>query len=74
MLSDIVFVSYVGTNGLNDDQVRVMYPNGKVATLTYDEDDSDAVTAGNFYEYEVTNDVYELAYPEASQQPECGRQ
>ena len=72
MLSDIVFVSYVGTNGLNDDQVRVMYPNGKVATLTYDEDDSDAVTAGNFYEYEVTNDVYELHTPKLLNNPNAG--
>ena len=62
-LADIVFVSYVGTNGLNDDQVRVMYPDGKVATLTYDEDDSDTVVAGQFYEYEVTGGVYELHNP-----------
>ena len=62
-LADIVFVSYVGTNGLNDDQVRVMYPDGKVATLTYDEDDSDKVVAGQFYEYEVTGGVYELHNP-----------
>ena len=71
-LADIVFVSYVGTSGLNDDQVRVMYPDGKVATLTYDKDDSVAVTPGNFYEYEVTNGVYELHTPEIVNNPNPG--
>ena len=47
-LTNVLFVSYVGTNGLNDDQAKVMFPNGDKATITLAEKSFDADWDGDF--------------------------
>ena len=47
-LTNVLFVSYVGTNGLNDDQAKVMFPNGDTATITLAEKNYDADWDGSF--------------------------
>ena len=47
-LANVLFVSYVGTNGLNDDQAKVMFPNGDTATVTLAESNYDADQDGSF--------------------------
>ena len=74
-LDDILFVSYVGTNGLNDNQAKVMFPNGNTTTITLDETkiDSDfdgvydddvinnANAAGKFFEFTKSSKGYKLS-------------
>ena len=70
-LEDVLFVGYVGQDGLTDDQARVMFPNGDKATINLKnnyvvEQNGDPIdaTRGNiaegFYEYNKSGDTYEL--------------
>ncbi len=67
-LTDVLFVSYVGQDGLSNDQARVMFPNGDKATInlknTYsteqDGDKGTAIVPGQFYEYNKSGSTYEL--------------
>ncbi len=67
-LTDVLFVSYVGQDGLSNDQARVMFPNGDKATInlknTYftqqNGDKGTAIVPGQFYEYSKSGSTYEL--------------
>ena len=67
-LSDVLFVAYVGQDGLSNDQARVMFPNGDKATInlknTYSTTQAGAkgapIAAGQFYEYSKSGTTYEL--------------
>ena len=67
-LSDVLFVAYVGQDGLSNDQARVMFPNGDKATInlknTYSTTQAGAkgaqIAAGKFYEYSKSGTTYEL--------------
>ncbi len=67
-LSDVLFVAYVGQDGLSNDQARVMFPNGDKATInlknTYSTTQAGAkgaqIVAGKFYEYSKSGTTYEL--------------
>ncbi len=68
-LTDVLFVAYVGKDGLSNDQARVMFPNGDKATINLKNDyvvdqDGDKVPGtiqdGAFYEYNKSGNTYEL--------------
>ena len=69
-LTDVLFVTCVGQDGLSNDQARVMFPNGDKDTINlkndyYTEQDGDQIktnkiTAGKFYEYSKSGKTYEL--------------
>ena len=70
-LTDVLFVAYVGQDGLSNDQARVMYPNGDKETINlknnYVVDQDGAVIAATrnniaagFYEYSKSGNTYEL--------------
>ena len=67
-LTDVLFVSYVGQDGLSNDQARVMFPNGDKATInlknTYSTTQAGAkgaqIAPGQFYEYSKSGSTYEL--------------
>ena len=60
-------MSYVGQDGLSNDQARVMFPNGDKATInlknTYftqqNGDKGTAIVPGQFYEYSKSGSTYE---------------
>ena len=73
-LDDILFVAYVGQDGLSNDQARVMFPDGKKDTInlkdTYyddtlndgDDKKDDLIVGGQFYEFNKSGNEneYEL--------------
>ena len=71
-LTDVLFVAFVGKDGLSNDQARVMFPNGDKATINLknnyvvDQDgDKSTVNGGSiqdgaFYEYNKSGNTYEL--------------
>ena len=67
-LSDVLFVAYHGTDGLANNQARVMFPNGDEATIdlknTYVEDqnggNAGAIANGMAYEYYKSGAKYQL--------------
>ena len=67
-LADVLFVSYVGVDGLTNDQARVMFPNGDKTTINLKNDyftkqdgtKGTAIVPGNFYEYNKSGNTYEL--------------
>ena len=67
-LTDVLFVAYVGQDGLTNDQAKVMFPNGDKATITlknaYSTTQAGAkgadIKAGQFYEYSKSGNTYEL--------------
>ena len=68
-LDDILFVAYVGQDGLSNEQARVMFPDGKKDTInlkdtSYDSDlngsKNAAIVGGQFYEFNKSNNEYEL--------------
>ena len=68
-LTDVLFVAFVGKDGLSNDQARVMFPNGDKATINLKNDyvvdqDGDkvpgAIQDGAFYEYNKSGNTYEL--------------
>ena len=72
-LEDVLFVAYVGQDGLSNDQARVMFPNGSKSTVTLKktvDENGAAIAAGKFYEFTKSGDQYELTnvkeYPGAA--------
>ena len=67
-LTDVLFVAYVGQDGLTNDQAKVMFPNGDKATITLKNAYSttqagakgDTIVPGQFYEYSKSGNTYEL--------------
>ena len=64
-LNDILFVTYIETNGLNAKTASVMYPDGTKATIkldSYNTDDTAAapIQVGAYYEYSKSGDTYKL--------------
>ena len=68
-LDDILFVAYVGQDGLSNEQARVMFPDGKKDTInlkdtSYDsnlDDKKDTpIVGGKFYEFNKSGNEYEL--------------
>ena len=67
-LTDVLFVAFVGKDGLSNDQARVMFPNGDKATINLKNDyvvdqdgnNSGAIQDGTFYEYNKSGNTYEL--------------
>ena len=70
-LDDILFVAYVGQDGLSNEQARVMFPNGKKDTINlkdvyYDADldgtkeANEKIVGGQFYEFNKSGNEYEL--------------
>ena len=67
-LTDVLFVAYVGKDGLSQDQARVMFPNGDKATISLknayvidqDGNNNGDIQDGAFYEYSKSGSTYEL--------------
>ena len=67
-LTDVLFVAFVGKDGLSNDQARVMFPNGDKATINLknsystkqDGTKGAAIVDGQFYEYSKSGNTYEL--------------
>ena len=67
-LTDVLFVAFVGKDGLSNDQARVMFPNGDKATINLknsystqqDGTKGSQIADGTFYEYSKSGNTYEL--------------